>query len=124
MLSLIRLTTSRTCIDLEELPQAFHRPVRDYTHGVLCNQELEPYQGRWLLPVSLLDAADDDTPDDVVQSMARGDIGFAEYPFDGIAWDMLGVTPTAYAGYLLAMRTMRTLLPPEVIDADAVHLLV
>lgn len=115
---------SHAYIDLKALPQEFQASLEKYTQGVLSNEELESLDGRWLLRLSFLDAADDDTPEDIVEQLANGDIGFEEYPFDGITWDILGVEPDAYAGYLLAMRFLRTQVPAETIEADNLFLLV
>lgn len=115
---------SHAYIDLKALPEDFQAPLERYTLGVLGNEELESLNGRWLLRLSFLDAADDETPEDIVEQLANGDIGFEEYPFDGITWDILGVEPDAYAGYLQAMRFLRTQVPAETIEADNLFLLV
>lgn len=114
----------RQYIDINSLPEEFHQPVTDYMRGILTNEELESLRGRWLLRIQFVDEADDTTPADIVQQLADGVIGFDEYPFDGIDWPMLNCEPPAYAGYLQAVRYLRTQLPAEVIEEDQLHLLV
>lgn len=118
------INAERQYIDVNSLPQEFHQPVSDYMQGILTNEELEALHGRWLLQVQFVDEADDTTPADIVQQLADGVIGFDEYPFDGIDWPGLNCEPSAYAGYLQAIRYLRTQLPAKVIEEDQLYLLV
>ncbi len=117
-------TTTRSHLDILDLPAEFHSPLNDYTRGVLSNEELEMLGGRWLLHVQFVDEADDDTPEAIVQQLADGSIGFEQYPYQGIDWDLLGCKPSAYAGYLRAMRYLRQHLPASVVANNSLLLLV
>jgi hypothetical protein len=118
------IKTSHQVIDIRNLPAEFHDPLESYAREIGSNEELVQYQGRQLVFVGFCDAADDITSDDIVQQLADGVIGFDQYPFDGIFWDVLGVEFSSYAGFLRATRYLRTVLPAEVVEADSLHFLV
>lgn len=115
---------SYKAIDISTLPGHLQAPLRSYTLEVGANEELESHYGQWLLYVNFDDAADDTTPDDIVEQLANGTLGFDQYPYDGIFWDVLGVEPASYAGYLRAIRYLRATLPEEVVEKETLYFLV
>jgi len=115
---------SYKAIDISTLPDHLRAPLRSYTLEVGANQELDSHGSQWLLYVNFDDAADDNTPDDIVEQLANGAIDFDQYPYDGIFWDVLGVEPASYAGYLRAIRHLRATLPAEVVENEALYFLV
>lgn len=118
------ITKTQKVFDIEHLPANLQARVTSYAHEVGANEELEYLHGRMLVWMNFGDALDDDTPDDIVEQLATGAIGFDKYPYDGIAWDILGAQPASYAGYLQATRYLRAVLPAEVVQADELYFLV
>jgi hypothetical protein len=118
------VSKSYKVLDIDTLPDNLRRPLAAYVGEIGANMELDFHHGRYLLHVNFSDAIDDDTPDDVVEQLANGTIGFDQYPFDGIFWDGLGVEPASYAGYLRTTRYLRAKLPPEVVEQDELYFLV
>lgn len=111
-------------IDISTLPAHLQTPLRSYTYEVGANEELDSHGGQYLLYVNFDDAGDDTTSDDIVEQLANGTIGFDKYPYDGISWDILGVEPASYAGYLRATRYLRETLPAELVEAETLYFLV
>lgn len=118
------IETSWKVLDIAVLPVALRTPVTQYTLEIGANMELDSHHGRWLMLVDFDDTGDDTTPDDIVEQLANGTIGFHKYPYDGISWDILGVEPASYAGYLRATRYLRDTLPAELVKTETLYFLV